>query len=78
VTGYLAEKKWDSSLVLSASAIFIGHVILFLCGVMWLARFVPNNALLAMGVFPFIPGTVIKTALACWILPMIKKTVSHS
>ena len=77
VTGFLAEHGWDRSYILSSLAMFIGHVIVFAAGMAWLYRYVPANQVFALGVAPFIVGTVIKIVVAAGVLPTIWKFVGR-
>ena len=73
VVGYLADKGWDKKYYLSIAAMIIGTAIIFAFGLTWLSRWVPDSVLLATGFFPFLPGAVIKIALAAIILPSVWK-----
>ena len=44
-------------------------LVIFACGVLWLGRFVGWENVLQTGFFPFIPGDLIKIAIATAILP---------
>lgn len=73
--GYLADHAWDRTVVRSVAAMSIGTAIIFICGLAWLARFVPADALLTAGLTPFIPGALVKIALASVLLPAIWRFV---
>ena len=47
----------------------LGTLALFVPGLIWLAPFVGLQNVLAVGFVPFIPGAVIKIALASLLLP---------
>lgn len=71
VTGAFAEQGWDRRYLSAAAAMAIGSVIIFLGGWSWLA-IVTNTAPVAafkLGVWPFIPGDIIKIALGAAVLP---------
>lgn len=76
-TGFLADHGWDRNYLLSVLAMLIGHAIVFASGLAWLYRFVPGDQLIAMGLSPFIIGTVIKIVVAAGILPAIWKFSSR-
>lgn len=61
--GWLAERGWDRSLGRATAAMAIGHVILFVPGVLWLAVLFGWTSAIAFGVTPFIAATILKTAL---------------
>lgn len=71
VVGALADKGWDKSVVRSLLAVIFGHAVIFASGLAWLAQFIPAEALLAAGLYPFIAGTIIKSLLAAPVLPGI-------
>ncbi len=73
VVGYLADRGWDRSYFRSVAAMTAGTVVIFALGLMWLSRMVPSGMALQMGLYPFIPGAVIKIALASVILPSVWK-----
>lgn len=66
--GYLADRGMGRSL-LSALALFaIGEVVIFAIGTAWLASLIGLERALAGGLTPFIPGEILKVALASAIL----------
>jgi len=69
VTGLLAERGWDRKAVTAFLAMLLGNVVIYLCGLPWLARYVGYERVLIAGLFPFIPGDLIKLALATLLLP---------
>ncbi len=77
VIGGLADKGWDKSYLKSILAMIIGSAIIFAFGLAGLAMFVPANVLLTMGLYPFLPGSVVKITLAAVILPSIWKFVKR-
>ncbi len=77
VVGYLADKGWDHSILTSGLAMVFGTVIIFASGLAWLSRFVGFDAVIAMGLTPFIPGALIKIGLASVILPSVWRFVGR-
>ncbi|UCC45794.1 MAG: biotin transporter BioY [Candidatus Zixiibacteriota bacterium] len=75
LVGWLADRGWHQRYSLSVLAMIIGTVVIYLCGVVWLTRFVPTGSLLAVGVTPFIAGGLVKIGLAAIILPTVWKLV---
>ena len=69
VTGALSERGWDRKPWTAALAMAIGSCVIFACGVTWLAQTVGWGNVLQTGLFPFIPGDLVKIALATAILP---------
>lgn len=68
-TGWLAERGWDRSLVLSVAAMTVGTLLLFAPGIGWLAALIGWEKAIASGLTPFLLGSVLKLALAAAILP---------
>jgi biotin transport system substrate-specific component len=69
VTGLLAERGWDRRFATTFLALLAGSAVVFALGLAWLARFVPAQHLLATGLWPFVPGDLIKSALAAVAFP---------
>ena len=74
--GYLAERKWDRSILSTALAMLIGNIILYIPGLIWLGLFfaglgkpAPLEASIVAGLFPFLIGDVLKLALAALLFP---------
>lgn len=69
VTGALSERGWDRRPGTTALAMAIGSCVLFACGLLWLGRFTGWSNVLQTGLLPFIPGDLLKIALATVVLP---------
>lgn len=69
VTGSLSERGWDRRPWTAALAMFIGSLVIFACGLLWLGRFTGWSNVLQTGLLPFIPGDLLKIALATALLP---------
>jgi len=70
--GWLSERTWDRH-VLKALATFVGgSVIVFAFGLPWLAAVTGGTfvQVLEWGLLPFIPGGIIKAAIAAALLPL--------
>ncbi|MGP1347772.1 MAG: biotin transporter BioY [Phycisphaerales bacterium] len=74
--GLMHERGWTRSVWSAAGVFTIGTAIILLGGTMWLAAYfawlapeAPSGTLLMLGVVPFIPGAIVKIALACAFLP---------
>lgn len=70
IVGKLAERGSDRLLKSCLPMMLLGELIIYAFGLVWLARFVPMNKLLMAGLIPFIPGDLIKLALASVIMPL--------
>jgi biotin transport system substrate-specific component len=71
VTGAFAEHGWDKNYPQAVAAMAIGSVIVFLGGWAWYAILTNTPAVAAfqIAVLPYLPGDVIKIALAAAVLP---------
>ncbi|KAA3648467.1 MAG: biotin transporter BioY [Chloroflexi bacterium] len=69
VVGYLAEHGFDRRWLPALFAFFVGDVIIFIVGVAWLTVLFGFQTALSGGLLPFIPGEVVKIALAAILLP---------
>ena len=63
VVGYLAEKGWDKSVVLTFTSMTIGTLIIYLFGVIWLSYLKDLNTALIFGLLPFITPDILKICL---------------
>ncbi|HSH77808.1 MAG TPA: biotin transporter BioY [Herpetosiphonaceae bacterium] len=70
IVGLLAERGWDRRLGPAALAMLAGNLLIYLVAVPWLALFTGSLWLaLAKGMLPFIPGDLLKIAIASVALP---------
>jgi biotin transporter BioY len=69
LTGFLAERGWDRRIETALVAMFLGHVMIYACGLPWLAAFLGVRQALAQGLYVFIWGDLGKIALATALLP---------
>ncbi len=69
IVGRRCERGWDRRVSTAALAMLIGNGGIYLCGLPWLALFVGPERSLMAGLWPFIPGDLIKLLLAAVALP---------
>lgn len=69
-TGFLAQRGWDRRFITCALAMAIGNAVIYLFGLPWLVAFVGPVRTVPSGLFPFIPGDVIKILFAAALLPL--------
>lgn len=75
--GTLANRGWTNSFWKTYFAAFIGSVITFACGLLVLSKFVPAEALLISGLWPFLPGDFIKSMLAAALVSQANKRLKR-
>jgi biotin transport system substrate-specific component len=70
LTGALAERGWDRRFASTAAAMVLGNLVIYLFGLAWLGQVVGwDQPVLQWGLTPFIPGDLLKIALAAAALP---------
>jgi biotin transport system substrate-specific component len=77
VTGLLAERGLDRHYLSSIAAMGVGLSVIFLGGVLWIARAAGIETALATGLYPFIIVDVIKVVAAGLVLPTAWKFLRH-
>ena len=75
LVGMFAERGWDKHVILTALAMLIGSVVILTAGVAWLSVFVGHENVLAMGLYPFLIGDVLKIAAAAVVFPSLRRLV---
>ncbi|WP_305985753.1 biotin transporter BioY [Roseibium sp. MMSF_3544] len=72
--GYLAERGFDRNFFTAAVAMFLGNVLIYIPGLLWLGTIVGwDKPVLAWGMTPFLFGDAAKLLLAAALMPMIWK-----
>lgn len=69
LVGLLAQRSWDRSVLRMFVAMLLGTAVIYALGLANLARFLPPADLLRKGMLYFLPGDLIKCALAAGLLP---------
>jgi biotin transport system substrate-specific component len=79
VVGRLAELGWDRNLRGSIAAMLIGSLAIYAVGLPWLAIAVHLDlaTTLQFGLWPFIPGDLVKLLVAAGLLPVGWRLVSR-
>lgn len=85
LTGWLAQRQWDRKIFGAFLTFLLGSVAIYAVGLPWLSVALgqlgrPNDviATLQAGLFPFIPGDILKAVLAGAMLPITWKLVKRS
>jgi biotin transport system substrate-specific component len=69
VVGMLAERGLDRSWKTALPVFLAGEAMIFAVGLAWLSALIGREQAIAVGLLPFIPGELIKIALAALALP---------
>lgn len=75
VVGTLADKGYAKTFMKAYLCCISGSVVVFACGLLVLSFFVPSEDLLAMGLYPFLPGDLLKSLLASTVVHSLNKAV---
>jgi biotin transport system substrate-specific component len=77
VVGFLAQRGWDRNIGSALGAMFVGEIVIFACGIPWLAAAigVSGEEALTLGLYPFVLGECLKLAIAAGALPGAWKLV---
>ena len=85
LVGWLAQKQWDRKVLGTIGAFLAGTAVIYAVGLPWLSVALgqlgyPNdlNATLQAGLYPFIPGDLIKALAAGGLLPLVWKLTSRA
>ena len=63
IVGMLSELRFKRSLFQASSTLIVGNVIIYIFGLVWLARFVGESQVLQLGLYPFLIGDLLKILL---------------
>jgi biotin transport system substrate-specific component len=75
--GWLAERGWDRRVGTTVLAMLAGNAVIYALGLLWLGTVVGwGKPVLQLGLVPFIPGDILKLALAALTLPLAWKLVA--
>lgn len=69
VVGWLAERGWDRHWTTALATMFLGTVVIFTGGVLWLSMFVGLDTAIATGLLPFVLGDLGKVLVAAAVMP---------
>jgi biotin transport system substrate-specific component len=79
ITGWLAERGWDRSVVLLFAAMAAGHIVIFAAGFGWLVYGLGLGAAKAwqVGIVPFIAASLVKNALGATLMPAPRRIIDR-
>jgi biotin transport system substrate-specific component len=69
VVGALAERGWDRNIFTMALAMAIGVALIYIPGVLWLAKIAGWQIAFAKGLLPFLYGDALKIAIGACLMP---------
>jgi biotin transport system substrate-specific component len=83
VVGALSDRTWDRRVLTTVAAMILGNLAIYACGLAWLLCLAHVSgkslagAVLAVGLYPFLVGDLLKIALAAALLPCGWKMIQH-
>ena len=83
IVGALSERTWDRRVLGTVAAMVLGTAVIYACGLAWLFCLVHifakpfSGGVLAVGLYPFLLGDLLKIALAAALLPSGWKILRH-
>jgi biotin transport system substrate-specific component len=83
VVGALSERAWDRRVPTTVAAMILGNLAIYACGLLWLSCLVHlfakplSGGILAVGLYPFLLGDLLKIALAAVLLPCCWKIIGR-
>lgn len=75
--GWLSERGWDRQFKSAWPLFLLGHTVVFMFGVCWLAMQTNWITALKLGYLPFIPGEILKTLTAGNLLPLAHRFLNE-
>lgn len=70
IVGWFCERGWDRHVATAVIVMLLGTATILLLGLPWLAQFTGWHQVFNLGLFPFIPGDVLKAIVAAMTLPV--------
>ena len=78
LVGWLAERGWDRSVLMTGLAMLLGNVAIYIPGLIWLGSIVGwDKPVLQWGMTPFLLGDATKLLLAALLLPCAWKLIGR-
>lgn len=73
LVGWLAGRGWDRTILRLFAVMLLGHAICLGLGASWLAASVGTARALEAGLWPFLPGALVKSAVAALIVRALRR-----
>lgn len=75
IVGFLSDRGFFKSFRSAVICMSAGNLIIYAMGTIWLSRFTGWENVISAGVLPFIPGDIIKIAIAASMIPPASKLI---
>lgn len=76
ICGYFADKGWTKSYIKTIFVLILATIAIYVFGLIQLSIFVPNKNVFVIGLYPFIPGDIIKMLAVTLLLPTTWKFIN--
>jgi biotin transport system substrate-specific component len=76
IVGWLAERGAMHTFAGALGVVLLGEVLMYAPGLAWLSVLFGPQKAVAFGLVPFIPGEVLKMALAVALVPVVRRVTS--
>ncbi|MBI4041975.1 MAG: biotin transporter BioY [Deltaproteobacteria bacterium] len=77
VVGWLSERGWQCRIQRFAALLLLGHLLIYLPGLLWLSHFVGGVVrAVELGLLPFLLGDFLKTAVVFFTVRQIRKALA--
>ncbi|GGE17414.1 hypothetical protein GCM10011529_24920 [Polymorphobacter glacialis] len=77
LVGWLAERGWMRGLGRALAAMLLGNAVCLVMGAAWLAAVIGGPQALAAGLWPFLPGAVVKSLVAAGLVWRSRRRVER-
>lgn len=77
VIGWLLERNTQAAVPVAVGIFLLGDGVLFAVGTLWLAHFIGYGRAWLGGVLPFLPGEIVKVALATGVLASGRQVLQY-
>ena len=77
LVGWLNTRGWDRNFLTALAAMTLGTAVIFILGFGYLSSLIGAEKAFQFGVLPFLPGAVLKIALAAAVLPFAWRLVKR-
>ncbi|MGL4524058.1 MAG: biotin transporter BioY [Spirochaetia bacterium] len=71
IIGMCADLGWGKNPLLAGLAVLLGKVMIYSCGLFFLAQILPSQQLLNAGLYPFLPAALFQVACTAILVPTI-------
>jgi len=71
LAGIMGERGLDRRFLPAIAGFAVAHAVIFICGLAWLQHFMGFSKAISVGLYPFIPGAVVKFSAATGVMLLL-------